>query len=93
MTQIYRFNRSQPPVVNEKMLRAAIERQKVQQQIALLALAAILSELCLLTMAFILQPIHPLLSTVCITYAGLTIGGGGIIAIVFDKKRRTFTWQ
>lgn len=93
MTQIYRFDDIKPPAVSEETLRVEIERRKMKRQTALLALAGILAEVCLLITAFILQPINAVLSMILIAYVLVAMSGGGVIAIVFTHKRRNFTWQ
>ena len=42
MKQIYNFEQHKPPVLNENMLRAELERRRLRWQTALLALAGIL---------------------------------------------------
>lgn len=92
MKQIYRFDDIQPPAVSEKTLRVAIERRKMKRQTAILALAGMLAEICLLITALILRPFDAVLSMISAAYVCVAITGGGVIAIVFIHKRRNFTW-
>jgi hypothetical protein len=92
LKQIYRFDGIAPPAVSEKTLWVEIERRKAKRQMALLALAGILAELCLLITALILQPVNAVLSIICIAYVCIAMSGGGVIAIVFTHKRGNFTW-
>jgi hypothetical protein len=88
MKQIYRFDCNQPPAVSEKTLRAELERSTTQMQTVLLALAGVLIELCLFVTALVLQPFNSILSVICIAYVCISVSGGGVIAIVFTRKRR-----
>lgn len=92
MKQIYRFDGIQPPAISEKTLRTEIERRKIKRQTALLVLAGMLTEICLLITALILQPVNAVLSTIFVAYVWVAMSGGGVIAIVFIHKRRNFTW-
>lgn len=93
MKQIYCFDGIQPPAISEKTLRTEIERRKMKRQAALLALAGMLAEVCLLITALILQPVNAVLSMIIIAYVCVAMCGGGVIAIVFIHKRRNFIWQ
>ncbi|GEM_PF-566672 len=92
MNQIYHFDGIRPPAVSEKTLRTEIERRKMRRQTALLALAGIIAEMCLLITALILQPVNFVLSMICVAYVCVAISGSGVIAIVFTHKRRNLTW-
>lgn len=92
MTQIYRFDYVQPPALSEKMLKAKLERRKIQRQTTLLALAGILAQLCLFITALMLLPENAILSIVCFAYLCVALCGGGAIAIVFTHKRRNLIW-
>ena len=91
MKQIYHFDGIKPPAVSEKTLRAEIDRRKMKGQTALLALAGLLAEICLLTAAFILQPVNAILSMIFVAYVCIAISGSGAIAIVFAHKRGNLT--
>ena len=88
MKQIYRFDAAAPPPVNERSLRAELERRKLKRQTALFALAGMLIDWCLIAAAIALYPVNPTVSIACFAYAGFALCGGGAVAIVFTRKRR-----
>ena len=88
MNKIYRFDDSSPPVLNEKMLRALIERRKTQRQTVLLVLAGVLVDICLAFMAIALYPINLYLSIACMCYALFALCAGAAIAAVYSTKTR-----
>ncbi len=92
MKKIYRFDGIQPPAISEKALRTEIERRKMKRQTTLLVLAGMLTEVCLLITALILQPVNSVLSMIFVAYVCVAMSGGGVIAIVFIHRRRNFTW-
>jgi hypothetical protein len=92
LKQIYRFDDIRPPVISEKMLLAEIERRKMERQTAFLAVAGILTEVCLLITALLLLPVNAVLSKICIAYVCIAMSGGGVIAIVFANKKGDLTW-
>ena len=88
MTQPYDFQRADPPVLTEAVLRAELDRRKVRRETALAILAAILTQLCLVVLSAALYPVDPALSFVCAVYVCLSASGGGVLALVFTQKRR-----
>jgi hypothetical protein len=93
LKQIYCFDGNQPPAISEKTLQAEIERRKMKRQTALLVLAGMLAEVCLLIAALLLQPVNAALSMIFIAYVCVAMSGGGVIALVFIHKRREFKCQ
>ena len=90
MKQIYTFDSFQPPDLNEKKLRAEIQRRMTVRQTALLALAGILVELCLIVTALLIKPVNEVLAFAMIAYVCVSISGCAVIAIVYDLRRRNF---
>ena len=88
MKQIYPFDSFQPPNLSEKKLRAEIQRRETLRQTALLALAGILAELCLIAAALLVRPVNEVLAFAIIAYVCVSISGCAIIAIVYDLRRR-----
>lgn len=88
MKQIYTFDCFQPPDLNEKKLWAEIQRRATLRQTALLALAGILAELCLIVTALLVRPVNEVLAFAIIAYVCVSISGCAIIAIVYDLRRR-----
>ena len=93
MRQIDRFDGGEPPILRESALRAELERRKLRRQTALLALGGLLSLLCLLLAASLLYPVRPALSIACGAYLCVAAAGAGVIAIVFVRNRRVFSWE
>ncbi|MDF2655448.1 MAG: hypothetical protein K0R19_1922 [Bacillota bacterium] len=89
MKQIYDFNRKSPPVITENMIRAEMERLKLQRETALLATGSLLIVLCLFIMAVTLYDSMPLLSIACAVYIYVSAAGGSVIALVLTQKRRS----
>lgn len=90
MKTIYRFEDAKPPFVSEKTLRAELERRRLRCLSALVAVAGLLAELCLLFAAALLFPENAALSYACTAYVLLALSGGGVVALLFYRKRRTF---
>lgn len=88
MNQIYDFQKAEPPVLTEARLRAELERRRLRRETALVTLAAILTQLCLVVLSVVLYPVEPALSFVCAVYVCLSASGGGVLALVFAQKRR-----
>lgn len=86
MSQIYRFDCVQPPVLSKKTLYAELERRKMQRQAAILAVAGILVYLCLIVTAIGLYHVNVYLSIICVCYIFIAMWGGVAIAVVFIKK-------
>lgn len=88
MKQIYDFEQNTPPVINENMIRAEIERRRLRWETALVAVGSLLTMCCLLLMAVQLYDIMPLLSFAYTMYVCVAVTGGSVIALVFVQKRR-----
>lgn len=93
MKQIYRFDTVHPPALNEKMLRAELEKRKERRQVTLLAVAGILIIWCLIITAIMVWPVSIYLSYACFAYACFAMCGAAVIAIIFTYKRRTLAWN
>lgn len=92
MRQIYNFEEKNPPVLNEAMLRSMAAKRRMRRQTAVLALAGILMQICLLLAAFLLYVLNPVLAAAAIVYSCGAVSGAGVIALVYVKKRRSYTW-
>ena len=53
MDQIYDFEQHSPPILNENILRAKLEKQKLRRQTALVAVAGILLQIVMLLFGLI----------------------------------------
>jgi hypothetical protein len=88
MKQIYNFEQHTPPILNENMILAELERRKERRQIALLTLAGILAQSVVLLLGFLTADLYPLVTMFSIFYTAVTTAGGGVIAAAYAKKRR-----
>lgn len=91
MTPIYDFESVAPPVLTEAALRARAEEKKLRRETALVALAAILTQICLVVLGFALYPVQPLAALACFIYLCLSTAGGGLVALTCTRKRRFLT--
>ncbi|MGN0505230.1 MAG: hypothetical protein ACI4FZ_01635 [Lachnospiraceae bacterium] len=90
MNQIYQFEQINPPVVTEAMLQSKLEKRRLERQTTLLALGAILSQICILILAGFLYPVSAALTAVCLAYIIISVTGGTVIALIFSYQRRNF---
>lgn len=86
MKQIYNFERHNPPVLNENMLRAELERRRLRWQTALLALAGILLQVVIVLFGYSAIDWYPWISAICFGYVIITTTGCGVIAVTYSRK-------
>lgn len=86
MNQIYNFEQHKPPVLNENMLRAELERRRLRWQTALIAVAGILIQVLLILVGFVTQNEYPIITVVCLIYVVISITGSSVLAIVYTRK-------
>ena len=86
MNQIYNFEQHKPPVLNENMLRAELERRRLQRQTALFALAGILLQVVFVLFGYSAIDWYPWISAICFGYVIVSTVGGGIIAVTYSRK-------
>ena len=86
MKQIYDFEKHNPPVLNESLLRNKMEQRKLRLQTALIAFASMLVQAVLVMLGFFTFEEYPFLSAICIVYVILSTTGGGVLAIVYTRK-------
>lgn len=86
MKQIYSFEKKAPPVLNESMIYAKIEKRKVYKQTALFAVAGILQLIAVMMFAFVCVKLYPWIAIACFAYVLLSIIGCGAIAVVYTRK-------
>lgn len=80
MKQIYNFEQHNPPVLNENMLRAELERRRLRWQTALLALAGVLLQVVVILFGYSAMDWYPWVSVVCFGYVIVSTTGGGAVA-------------
>ena len=81
MNQIYNFEQHKPPVLNENMLRAELERRRLRWQTALVAVAG-----TLLLIGFLVLEDYPWITALCLAYVLFSATGGSVLAVVVTKK-------
>ncbi len=86
MNQIYNFEQHKPPVLNENMLRAELERRRLRWQTALLALAGILLQVAIVLFGYSAIDWYPWISAICFGYVIITTTGCGVIAVTYSRK-------
>ena len=93
MKQIYNFERVQPPVLNERMIRSEIEKRRLHMQTALVALAAILLLAAMTLLGFLAYETYPWITLFCVLYALVSVTGGSALAVVITRKGGQLIWQ
>ena len=86
MNRIYNFESKEPPVLNESMLRAELEKRRLRRQTAMAAFAGILIQIVLLLCAVLLAKEHLFLALCCVAYVIFSATGGTIIAIIINSS-------
>lgn len=86
MNQIYNFEQHKPPVLNENMLRAELERRRLRWQTALLALAGILLQVVIVLFGYSAIDWYPWISAICFGYVIISTTGCGVIAVTYSRK-------
>lgn len=86
MRQTLDFERFDPPILNERMLRRKLEERQERQRTVLLAIAGALLETALVLLGLLYWTIFPALSLGCLCFALISTAGGGAVAIVFVQK-------
>ena len=86
MKQIYDFEQHQPPVLNENMLRAEVERRRLRWQTALIAVAGILMQIVLVALGIFVQYDYPIMTVICFGYVVLSTTGGSVLVVVCTRK-------
>lgn len=93
MKQIYNFEQSRPPILNENMLRKEIEKRKTQRETIMLTIAAILIQAVVIMLGVFAYEIYPIITLGCTLYVGIATISSGAVAIAFTKKRRSLVCQ
>lgn len=86
MNQIHNFEQYKPPVLNENMLRAELERRRLRWQTTLIAVAGILIQILLVLFGFVTKNEYPVITVACLIYVVFSVTGGSVLAIVYTRK-------
>ena len=68
MNQIYNFEQHKPPVLNENMLRAELERRRLRWQTAVIAVSGILLLIAAAMLGFLVLEDYPWITALCLAY-------------------------
>ena len=93
MKQIYNFEQSKPPVLNERLLRKEMEKRKNQRDTMMLTIAVILIQITVIMLGVLTYEMYPIVTLGCVFYVGITTISSGAVAIAFTMKRRSLVCQ
>lgn len=85
MKQIYNFDTKQPPVLNESMLQAELEKRRLLRQTTMATIAGILTQVAVLLLALLFSEQYPLLSILCVAYIIISATGSTVVAILLHS--------
>lgn len=83
---IFDFEKLNPPMLNERMLRQEQERRTLAKQIRVLRIASVLMAICLALFAFLVAPKSILIAIISIVILCISMIGCGVITILFYKN-------
>lgn len=87
MHSIFDFEGYEPPRLSEAMLKRTLEKKRLERQAALLAVASGFLYLFFALLAILLSPLSLTLSLVLVAFIFISLSGGGLISVIFYKKR------
>ena len=90
MKQIYDFEQIKPPVLNENMLRAKMEKRKLRWQTVLIVFAAFLMQIVMILLGLVTFVEYPWIAVGCFVYVMVSIMGSSVIVIVYSGKKGGF---
>jgi len=86
MTQIYDFERHDPPALNERTLLRRLEQRRLRIETALLALAGLLLQGVVVLFGYSAMDWYPMVSAFCFGYVVISTTGFGVCAIAYARK-------
>ena len=86
MNQIYNFEQYEPPIINENMIKARLEKKRVIRNAAIVAAAGVLLQMMTLVLGVLAYSQYPIITFLCVTYVVVSMVGGSVISIVYSKK-------
>lgn len=86
MNQIYNFEQYEPPIVNENMLRARLEKKKAVRNAAIVAVASVMLQMMTLLLGILMYSQYPIITFLCVTYVVVSMVSASVISIVYSKK-------
>lgn len=86
MNRIYDFESQEPPVLNESMLRAELNKRRLRRQTTMAAVSGILIQIIMLLCAVLLAKDYTILSILCVGYVIFSTTGGTVVAIIINSS-------
>ena len=86
MNQIYNFEQNEPPIVNENMLRARLEKKKAVRNAAIVAVASVMLQMMTLLLGILMYSQYPIITFLCVSYVVVSMVSASVISIVYSKK-------
>ena len=86
MNQIYNFEQNEPPIVNENMLRARLDKKKAVRNAAIVAVASVMLQMITLLLGILMYSQYPIITFLCVSYVVVSMVGASVISIVYSKK-------
>ena len=86
MNQIYNFEQNEPPIVNENMLRARLEKKKAVRNAAIVAVASVMLQMMTLLLGILMYSQYPIITFLCVSYVVVSMVSSSVISIVYSKK-------
>ncbi|MCM1365184.1 MAG: hypothetical protein NC122_08545 [Faecalibacterium sp.] len=83
---IFDFEKANPPILNERILRQEQERRTLTKQIRVLRIASALMTICLALFAFLVAPKSIAIAIITIVILCISMIGCGVITILFYKN-------
>lgn len=86
MNQIYNFEQYEPPIINENMIKARLEKKRVVRNAAIVAAAGVLLQMMTLVLGVLAYSQYPIITFLCVIYVVVSMVSASVISIVYSKK-------
>lgn len=86
MNQIYNFEQYEPPIINENMIKARLEKKRIVRNAAIVAVAGVLLQMITLVLGVLAYSQYPIITFLCVTYVVVSMVSASVISIVYSKK-------
>ena len=86
MKQTFDFERFDPPVLNENILRRELERRAERRRTVLLAVAGALFQAVFILLGLLCWSTAPALALACIGFAIVSMVESGVITIIYAQS-------
>lgn len=86
MKQIYNFENTSPPILNENIIRNKIQKKKKTKKLALFVLASCLIQASVLLFGYTFAEQYPYLEVLSLFYIAMSLTCGGVVAVLYGRK-------